>query len=119
MNKSLHRSSIPKYRCEKKTALPILEWGIHSEIFNWWRWRDSNPRPSDYDSLKNILLLLYVFLLSFIINDFVILHFVLFFFVLFSYWSKIGAKKAAFSQSVGSSSVNSFSFGFFGGSIPA
>ena len=52
MNKSLHRSSIPKYRCEKKTALPILEWGIHSEIFNWWRWRDSNPRPSDYDSLK-------------------------------------------------------------------
>ena len=50
MNKSLHRSSIQKYRCEKKTALPILEWGIHSEIFNWWRWRDSNPRPSDYDS---------------------------------------------------------------------
>ena len=25
MNKSLHRSSIQKYRCEKKTALPILE----------------------------------------------------------------------------------------------
>ena len=21
-----------------------------TKLDNWWRWRDSNPRPSDYDS---------------------------------------------------------------------
>ena len=43
-------------------------------------------------SLKNLFMLLEVFLLSFIFKDFMVLDFVLFPSVLFSYWSKIGAK---------------------------
>ncbi len=85
----------------------------------WWRWRDSNPRPSDYDSLKNLLLLLDVFLLSFIYKDSTMIYFALLSSILFSHWSKIGAKQSdLFPKCAEFVCHRFFSFGFFGGSIP-